>query len=524
MIGEKASIAKAEEAEAGAETEAKEEGEKRETVDDSNSFNFNCKCKRRVQVSDEPIILKDGSIKVYKIRWFMLAAYGLTMFSWRVSIARVLSITPSYAHFHDTTNEISSEIGIDAWNIAESIVLLASYFFGGFAIDKWGLSVMILGSFALTMSSWLWFWAGEDTLLVLLARVFGAFFAPLVSASLLAISNRFFPHGERAKATALGSLINVIGVGTALLVAPQFATASAEVVDLNLKSCQNPADFVVEAFQAAEEQNTTLSCVGDFLVAKDEFCCYLPVDIELLNLSMALFQTFAFVFTLLTVRSLPPSPPSRAAMGKPAVGLSGIKNMLKNFSFLKLTLSDFLVSGPPLVLVATISRIFPSSIAEYSFIASATGLGLAIPVALVYAHYLAKTRAYWTFGFAGYLVGTICWIGGAIAAAFGGIGDFVFLAFIVAAIACFIAWQVSIFELKLEYVFLKDANVEGAVVAIDRIVINIASLTFLAAIPPERVNTLAIGCIIMVAGLLPVILIRNKYRYYRQEFENNYAV
>jgi len=42
--------------------------------------------------------------------------------------------------------------------------------------------------------------------------------------------------------------------------------------------------------------------------------------------------------------------------------------------------------GPPLVLVATIARVFPASVSEYNFLASASGLALEFSSAVIVAH------------------------------------------------------------------------------------------------------------------------------------------
>ena len=53
--------------------------------------------------------------------------------------------------------------------------------------------------------------------------------------------------------------------------------------------------------------------------------------------------------------------------------------------------------------------------------------------------------------------------------------------------------------------------------------LNLSGLIFLAAIPPERVggslNMYYIGCGIMAVGLLPALLIRDKYNYKRVAFD-----
>lgn len=80
----------------------------------------------------------------------------------------------------------------------------------------------------------------------------------------------------------------------------------------------------------------------------------------------------------------------------------------------------------------------------------------------------------------------------------------------------------------MEYVFSAVFALQGYVVAVDRTVINLSSLVFLVAIPPERIEsgilegrlfTFTIGSISMLLGTLCVYAIRKKRKYLREEFE-----
>ena len=87
-------------------------------------------------------------------------------------------------------------------------------------------------------------------------------------------------------------------------------------------------------------------------------------------------------------------------------------------------------------------------------------------------------------------------------------------------------WQTAVFECKLEYVFDKDVNLEGYIVGIDRIIINLSSTIFIALIPPERtgspMNTFLIGAVIMLVGCVPVAIIKHKHSYLRLENDLNH--
>mmetsp|Transcript_10114 Transcript_10114/g.17804 ORF Transcript_10114/g.17804 Transcript_10114/m.17804 type:complete len:527 (+) Transcript_10114:114-1694(+) len=467
--------------------------------------------------------------RVYARRWFILAGYSLTMFGWNLSGGRHLPITSAYARHFNTTNEIQGikEFGVDAIPISTSITLLFTYFLGAYLVDRFGLNMLTIGSGSVCFSNWMWYFADTSLLVVLISRVVGALLGGAVPASLMAVSNRWFGERERSTATAIGSLCALIGSGGALIVSPFFATQSDQVVDLTLKSCQRDLvpRFIVELYDAAQTNGTELLCIDAVRDAQDHFCCYLPVDIAALNLTMAVVPTLSFLFTLCVVRALPPTPPSPAAEKKdyPSV-FKALSLLYRTERFIKISVSDLVVSGPPAVLVASISRIFPGKVADYSFVASAAGLLLGIPASLIVARFLGRTKAYWTFSMVGYATGTTLWILATIAFAVGStVAYYVMSVLVVLSIVAFISWQTSIYELKLEYVFRNDVALEGWVVGTDRIVINLSAIIFVALIPPERVGgglyTFIYGSFIMAAGCLPTALIRQKYRYKRNKFE-----
>ena len=106
--------------------------------------------------------------------------------------------------------------------------------------------------------------------------------------------------------------------------------------------------------------------------------------------------------------------------------------------------------------------------------------------------------------------------------------EFVVLGVGAAALLCFVLWTVSVYELKMEYVFHPDYALQGYVVAVDRVIINLSSLIFVAAIPPERFSgerisgrlfTFLVGGFFMMIGVILVLTIRNKRAYLRIEYE-----
>jgi len=292
-------------------------------------------------------MIHDDEPEIYVRRWFVLGAYGLIMFGWNLTGGRTLAVSTSYALYFNTTNELNlpPEYGVDMVTWITNFTLLFTYFFGAYGIDRWGLRCMNVSALAIAISGWMWYLAGNNLVIVLLSQVFSCIFGPFASSALLAISNRWFPERERARATGIGSLVNVLGAGAALIVSPMFRTAPNQVLDLTLKSCiSSPAMELV--YQQALSNGTAAECIGDLLYAKEEFCCYLPLDIPTLDFFMAIFPTLVFVFSLIAVRDLPPTPPSASSSKKEFVGLfTSAKNTFSNEGFSKLSLSDFIVSG-----------------------------------------------------------------------------------------------------------------------------------------------------------------------------------
>lgn len=473
--------------------------------------------------------MEEIEYKVYVRRHFVLLSYSLTMAAWNLNGLRHTSIVPSYAHYHGITNEVSAPpvYGVDMFALASNVVALFSYIPASYAVDKWGLRCITLGSFFIALTAWAWYFSGTNTLLVLLSIVVAAIFGPLVSTSLLAVSNRWYAPHERAKATAVGGLVGNLGGALAFVVSPLFATQSKEVVALTLRSCRKSAVAAatlaqLESMKSAGEEAV---CEGRFLALREQFCCYLPVNVGRLNLVMAIVSTVTFLFTLVSVRSLPPTPPAASGAPKSFAGIwPNVRKVCSEPRFMQLTLSDFLVSGPPLVLLNTMSRVFPAEISSASRWASVAGTALAVPLTVVAGHMLDRTKAFWTFSVGGYSTGTVLWAVGTASMASGTVaGAYVFAGAVTLALAAYMAWQTAIFETKLEYVFSAHTSLEGIVVATDRFVINLSSLIFLSAIPPERVGSAQtlfyIGLAIMAVGCLPTALIRKRYNYQRLRYD-----
>lgn len=184
--------------------------------------------------------------------------------------------------------------------------MLFSYFLGAFAVDRYGLTCVTVGNFGLMLSNWIRYVAFTNFGVVLFSVVVSAITGPLVSVTILAISNRWFPEHERAKATAAGSFVGLLGSAAGVAIGPMFKTGP-QVVDFTMLSCKPSlvSNATVAAYYNASSYGVKLLCDGAYADAYTQFCCYTPANVELYNLIMALITSVVFVVSLLSVRNLP---------------------------------------------------------------------------------------------------------------------------------------------------------------------------------------------------------------------------
>lgn len=353
-----------------------------------------------------------------------------------------------------------------------------------------------------------------------MAIALGSGFGPLMSTSLLATSNKWFAEKERGRATALVTITSLLGAGLSVIGPTALGIElSADKIDVTLKSCK-----VTPSLLATNE-----TFCADFDEAVDNFCCVPDANIPLYDLLLALFSTASAAFTIAAVRDRPPTPPSGGAdapnLPKIGAGFKHIFSYPTHQNFIFVMISDFLVGGPAKVVFATIARILPPAVAELDVIATAIGFVLVLPTVLVLSYLLDYRKLYYptvrfafTFGFGAFILLAICLAVDTVA------GQYAFLVILILAVVAVLAWQVGVFELKLEYVFTNKFSVEGLVIGTDRFVVNLGSVVFLSFLSPENVgrnNVFYIGSAIMAVGLVPLYVMNGKYAYKRIEYEKN---
>lgn len=334
------------------------------------------------------------------------------------------------------------------------------------------------------------------------------------------MSNKWFAEKERGRATAFITVCSLLGAGLSV-VGPSVigVETSADKIDLSLKSCKPSLTTIVAG--------ANVSFCADFPDAVDEFCCAADADLPSYDLLLAILVTMSAMFTIAVVRDRPPTPPSG---GADAPNLPAIKPAFKHIfkwpehqNFVFIMLADFLVGGPPKVVFAAIARILPPSVAELDVLATGAGFALVIPTAIWLSYMLDYKKLYYpvvagafTFGFFVFLLMAICLLAGTEA------GEYVFLGLAIFAVVAVLAWQVGVFELKLEYAFTEKFSIEGLVIGTDRFVVNLGSVVFLSFLSPEAVgrnNVFYIGSAIMLVGLIPLYVMKGKRAYKRLEYE-----
>lgn len=141
----------------------------------------------------------------------------------------------------------------------------------------------------------------------------------------------------------------------------------------------------------------------------------------------------------------------------------------------------------------------------FCVLAAAGVFVVALPTAFIGSVMLGRSKKYYKYTFAAYLFGgkalylslwhshcvpsvvAICWCLAAVALAIDTDAfDLFFVFCAAAALLGLIIWQIAVYELKMEYVYDPRYDLEGNVMAIDSMLVNLSSLIFVSAIPPER--------------------------------------
>lgn len=478
---------------------------------------------------DQAIKIKykeNGKPKVYRQRWYILLAFCLGYFTWNFHGYRTTPLVSEFSLYYSQPNEFQSppNFGIDFLLIFESFILIVLYPIGGILVDKYGTQMMVYGSIGQAISCWWWFLSFQDYFSVIASKFLSNVAGACIASCLLRISNNWFGEDERAIAVAIGALFASFGGGAALIIGPFFSVGK-DIINLNLISCRT------EELEAEGINLTGLvSECND--VAEEAFCCAADTNIDGLNFFHAVLATLVALFTFVVTADAPPTAPSKSgAVRKGPTFKKALHIMFSKANYVQICLTDFVSSGPPLVLFTTVDRIFPPAVSEYSTYAASGAFLVAIPIGAYFSKKLSETQMFYEFTAVGYTLGFISWLIVTVLVFIDTETADYFVIFIGScAIICYVIWTVSVYELKIEYVFSSEYAIQGYVVAVDRTVINLSASLFLAAIPPERYEgdamsgrqfTFLVGAVFMLLGTILAWTIRGKRNYLRKQFEED---
>eukprot|EP00924_Labyrinthula_sp_SR-Ha-C_P014824 snap_masked-scaffold_43-processed-gene-1.102-mRNA-1 protein AED:1.00 eAED:1.00 QI:0/0/0/0/1/1/2/0/509 len=472
---------------------------------------------------------KQTEYKVFPYRWAVITVFASLYFCSGLQGSRYLALVPEFAEFYDTTNEFNppNELGIDFLTVLGNILSLFFYPLSGYFVSKYGLNIMVLGGLLSAANSWLFYFAKDNFNIIIVTKVFSSLCHTMIVCCTLRVVAHWFPPVERPIAIAIGAIVGVLGNGASLMLGVFFTTGE-DIIDITLKSCKE--DFIIQ-FEISnftfDEKSGGYLCTEE---AEEQFCCFAETDIEFMNLVLAILVSFVGFLGVIIIREKPSIKPGPTANIKNSISFpKAIKTMFSHSNYATLCFADFLIAGPVNLAFVTVSRIVPPSVSDYAVIAAGLSIIIAIPLSYILGKKLGKQKNFYEFTLAGYSLGASCWLLCTICLFFDiYFFDILFLIGVAIALDAYLIWQISVYELKVEYVYDHNIALQGHIVGIDRTLINMASLTFVSTIPPERYEgdlftgrqfSFFIGSFAMVIPVYLVWRIKGKRDYKRQAYE-----
>lgn len=150
-------------------------------------------------------------------RWVVLFAYTLVAFSTQLIWLNFSGIAEPQVT--GIFNASIDQIGYLAafWPLVFIPLSLPT----GLSIDKWGFKLnVVIGSLILTVFSWLRLTAGLNFSLLLLYQTLAGIGQPFVYNAISKLAGAWFPKGEQTLANGIGTMGQLVGMITALVIAP----------------------------------------------------------------------------------------------------------------------------------------------------------------------------------------------------------------------------------------------------------------------------------------------------------------
>jgi len=166
--------------------------------------------------------MESVSFKVYKYRWIVLVVYMLI-----VAVNQLLWITFAPITTESTLYYHVTDIQIGMLSMCFMLVYLVVSIPASWVIDtygiRWGVGIgaVLTGVFGLTRAM-----AGTNYNMLLLSQIGIAAGQPFLLNALTMLAARWFPIGERATASGLGTLAMYLGVLIGMLLTPYLVAAN----------------------------------------------------------------------------------------------------------------------------------------------------------------------------------------------------------------------------------------------------------------------------------------------------------
>jgi len=159
--------------------------------------------------------------KVYGYRWVILIVFALIQAGIQVLWASFLPITGDAARFYEVTPLAIGFLSMLFMIVYVVISLPSSAAISTFGVRRGvGFGVVLMGVFGLVRGIW-----GENYLVVMISTIFLSVAQPFIINSITTMTARWFPVDERATATGLAILAQLLGILGGMAITPVLAVA-----------------------------------------------------------------------------------------------------------------------------------------------------------------------------------------------------------------------------------------------------------------------------------------------------------
>jgi MFS family permease len=198
------------------------------------------------------------TIRAYTYRWIVLLAFMAVIFVNQILWITFASITGPAAAFYNV-----SDLAIAALALSFMVVYIVVSIPASWIIDTWGLRVGVgIGAVLTGVFGLLRGFAGDNYTALLAAQIGIAVAQPFLLNAITTVAARWFPPGERATASGLGTLSMYAGQVTALALTPFLVLATSIPTVLTIYGLLAVVGSLVFLALAKERPPTPASAAG----------------------------------------------------------------------------------------------------------------------------------------------------------------------------------------------------------------------------------------------------------------------